>query len=123
MALKFLPLTIRFDYFGSPGTGGTSLLKLRATEDGVKTSNGVPTEGHVSAGQVSSAAGWGGLVTFPALYEACAFYTDGYTRGPHSNSGDRFCRAKRMPPTEKTQDSYPEEHAESGTRHDQGCTI
>ena len=81
MALKFLPLTIRFDYFGSPGTGGTSLLKLRATEDGIKTSNGVPAEGLVSEGLVSSAVGWRGVVTFLAQNEACAFYTDGNTNG------------------------------------------
>ena len=83
MALKFLPLSFRFDYIGSPGNGGTSVLKLRATVDGIKVIDGVPGEGLLSEGLVSAAQSWRGVVGFLAQQEACAFFTDGNIDGEY----------------------------------------
>lgn len=83
MALKFQPLTLRFDYSGAPGNAGRSVLKLRATTDGIKMIDGVLGEGLLSEAEVDPAEGWRGIVRFLARQEACAFFTDGNVEGEY----------------------------------------
>lgn len=83
MALKFLPLSLRFDFRGFPGSGGTSVLRLYATADGTKVIDGVPDEGLLSEGLVSAVQSWRGVVGFLAEQEACAFFTDGNIEGEY----------------------------------------
>lgn len=83
MALKFLPLTIRFDYFGSPGNGGSSKLALSKGTSGIKVVDGVPGEGDMRTGQVASEGGWRGVISYMVQEEVCAFFTDGSTDGEY----------------------------------------
>lgn len=83
MAPKFFPLTIRFDYFGAPGNGGSSKLALSKATGGIKVVDGVPGEGDMRTGQVASEAGWRGVISYMVQEEVCAFFTDGSTDGEY----------------------------------------